>query len=253
MGSLYANDVVRAATAWLGYHEDDDAPNWTIFAKVLDEVGYFAPQQKQGQPWCAIFCDFCCLQAAVPEDRDNEAKKYDAQFFQYQPSRYNYSAGAREYSDYFKDAGAWYDEPKVGDMCFFYVNGTIGHVGIVVDTEDYITTIEGNAGDQVQKKWYSYSDIGGKIAGFGRPRYDGAINPDTADEDNDTAPDPSGDANEYEVSVGSYLAIRTGPSTDFLEVGQLFNGAKVSILEEDGNWARITGGLWVCKDYLYKP
>lgn len=193
MGSLYAKDVCKIANDWLGYEEGPN--NWNIFAEVLDDCGYFAPQEKQNVAWCAIFCDFCCLQAAIPEDRDNEEKKWDAQYFLYQPSRNNYSAGATEFASYFKNADAWYtSDPQVGDMCFFYTSsGGIGHVGIVVDTDEYITTIEGNAGDMVQKKWYSYDEIGGKIVGFGRPRYDGIENPseishEPADEDKPEPP-----------------------------------------------------------------
>ena len=175
MGSLYAKDVIKIANDWIGYEEGPN--NWNIFAKVLDDCGYFTPQEKQNIAWCAIFCDFCCLQAAIPEDRDNDAKKYDAQYFLYQPSYWNVSAGATEFADYFKNADAWYVEPQVGDMCFFYVGGDIGHVGIVEDIDDYITTIEGNAGNQVQRKWYSFGDE--SIAGFGRPRYDGYARPET--------------------------------------------------------------------------
>ena len=253
MGSIYAKDVVQAATAWLGYHEGSN--NWNIFAKYLDDVGYFKPQEKQNIPWCAIFCDFCVWQAAIPKDRDDEAKMYDAQWFQFQPSYWNVSAGAREYADYFKSAGAWYtNSPEIGDMCFFNVNGSIGHVGIVVDTDEYITTIEGNAGDQVQKKWYSYDDIGDKIAGFGRPRYDGYENPADVDHSpvEDSKPDKDDDnqLEVFKVSVNDFLAIRTGPSVDCEKVGELYNGAVVTVIDRDGNWAKITGGLWVCADYL---
>lgn len=250
MGSLYADDVLQIARNFLGYHEGSN--NWTIFSKVLDDCGYFSPQKKQNQPWCAIFCDFCCEQAAIPSDRPDKTKKYDAQYFLYQPSYKNYSAGAKEFADYFKAAGAWYtSKPQVGDMCFFYVNGSIGHVGIIEDTDEYITTIEGNAGDQVQRKWYSYSD--GKIAGYGRPRYDGLINPANNNHEPDVDPAPEPTDNKYKVSVNSYLTIRTGASTLSPSVGKLFDGAIVSVLEEKDGWGRISGNCWVCMDYLIKP
>ena len=169
MGSLYAKDVIRVARDNLGYHE---GPNdWNKFAKILDACGYFDPQKKQNVAWCAIFCDYCCLEASLPEDRDDDSKKYDAQYFLYQPSYNNYSASANLMASYFKNAGAFYDEPEVGDMIFFKYEDGIGHVGIVEDTDGCITTIEGNAADQVQRKWYDYGDE--RIAGFGRPRYDG--------------------------------------------------------------------------------
>lgn len=170
MGSLYAKDVIGVAKSYIGYHENGN--NWTVFAQVLDDCDYFDPQKKQNVAWCGIFCDFCCLEAAQPSDRDNESKKYDAQYFLYQPSYNNYSASAALFATYFKNAGAFYDEPEKGDMIFFKMSDSnIGHVGIVEDTNGCITTIEGNAGDQVQRKWYDYGDS--RIAGFGRPRYDG--------------------------------------------------------------------------------
>lgn len=174
MGSIYAKDVLKVAEDNIGYHESGN--NWTIFAQVLDDCGYYAPQTKQNVAWCATFCNYCMLKAAIPEDRDDDSKKYDAQNFMYQPSYNNYSASANLMANYFKDAGEFYDEPEVGDMIFFKMSdGTIGHVGIVEDTDGCITTIEGNAGDQVQRKWYDYGDY--RIAGFGRPSYDGYEQP----------------------------------------------------------------------------
>lgn len=261
MGSIYAKDVCKIADDWLGYHEGDN--NWNIFAKVLDDCGYFAPQKKQNVPWCAVFCNFCVLQAAIPDDRDNDEKKWDAYYFQFQPSYNNYSAGAPQYASYFKNAGEWYDEPQVGDMCFFDFGNGIAHVGIVVDTEDYITTIEGNAGDEVQKKWYSYDDIGGVIAGFGRPRYDGIEDPSKVDhkpkgddkDDNDGDDEPSAPLpyTKYTVSVGDYLNIRTEPEykeDDSNVIGKLYDGAIVYIFEIEDGWGKIGENLWVSMEYL---
>ena len=173
MGSLYAKDVIEHAKEWIGYHDGDN--NWTIFAKILDDCEYFKPQTKQNVAWCATFCDCMCLISALPADRDDEAKKYDAQYFLYQPSYNNYSASASAFAGYFKNAGAWYDKPKPGDMIFFRSGDNITHVGIVEEIGDCITTIEGNAGDQVQRKWYDFDDS--RIAGFGRPRYDQETEP----------------------------------------------------------------------------
>lgn len=254
MGSLYADDVCKKAEEWVGYHEGSN--NWTIFAKILDDCGYFYPQTKQNVPWCATFCDCMCLISATPKDRDDEEKKWDAYYFLYQSSP-NWSCGAEEFADYFKNADAFYtDEPQIGDMCFFYVNGEIGHVGIVVDTEDYITTIEGNAGDEVQKKWYSYDDIGDVIAGFGRPRYDGLYNPENishepTDEDKQEPPvKEDKKATEYRVCVGSFLNIRNGHSTDYEKIGELYDGAIVLVYEKIDGWARIGVNMWVAMDYL---
>lgn len=191
MGSIYKSQVIKRAEDWIGYHEDDDAPNWVIFTQILDECGYYAPQEKQGTQWCGHFCNAILLMSAEPSDRDDEAKKYDAQNYQFQPSYNNLSSSCRYYADYFRQAGEFYDSPEVGDIIFFGERGAETHQGIVVDTDTYITTVEGNAGDAVQKKYYSYGDIGGKISGFGRPSYD--------DEPETSEPDPK--KNKITVTV----------------------------------------------------
>ena len=64
------------------------------------------------------------------------------------------------------------------------------------------------------------------------------------------APEPTPAGNTYTVKVNTYLALRTGPGTGYDEVGQLFNGAKVTAVEEKNGWIRVTGDLWCSKTYL---
>ena len=169
MGSMYINDVIDSARANLGYTEGPN--NWTIFAQRLDACDYFAPQTKQNVPWCATFIDYIFLDAA-DNPGDDEAKKYDAQYFLYQPSYNNYSASANLMAQYFKNAGAWYSDPEEGDIIFFKNADGIYHVGIVESIEGRtINTIEGNTEDSVKRR--SYDCDAEKIAGYGRPRYDG--------------------------------------------------------------------------------
>lgn len=257
MGSLYGEDMIRAVKAYDGYHEGSN--NWTIFSKILDECDYYAPQKKQGQPWCATYINFSALQASIPEDRDNEAKKYDAQYFLFQPSYNNLSCSVKYMAQYFRDAGAWYEDPELADVVFFNQvdeNGNIidydVHVGLVTDLGKYITTEEGNAGDMVQEKYYDFSDIGVKIHGFGRPRYDGFKNPANVSH-KPVEEKPEEPATEFDVgtvSVNDFLAVREGPDVNKKKLGELYNGARVTIFEKDGNWARIGSGIWVCSDYL---
>ena len=82
----------------------------------------------------------------------------------------------------YKNKNAWYKSPKVGDQIFFKnASGGICHTGLVykVDTL-YVYTIEGNTssasgvvanGGAVAKK--KYAKTYGRIAGYGRPKYDG--------------------------------------------------------------------------------
>ena len=167
MGSLYAKDLIQIARDWIGYEEGDN--NWNIFADVLDKCGYFSPQTKQNIAWCTIFCDFCALQAATPQDRANIEKKWDAMYFLYQTTP-NYSARVKEFAQYFKDNGAFKtSDPKPGDMIIF---NNYSHVGIIEDVDNgIITTIEGNAGNMVQRKWYDVDNS--SITGYCSPRYDG--------------------------------------------------------------------------------
>ena len=170
MGSMYTKDVLDVARSYIGYTEQPN--NWTIFAERLDNCDYFAPQKKQNVAWCGTFIDDIFLESAIPSDRDDEAKKYDAQYFLYQPSYNNYSASASCFASYFKNAGAWYSDPEVGDIIFFKNADGIYHVGIVESIEGRtINTIEGNTSDSVQRR--SYDCEAEKIAGYGRPRYDG--------------------------------------------------------------------------------
>lgn len=90
---------------------------------------------------------------------------------------------------YFVNAGAWYTNPEVGDVVYFYSSskGRVGHVGIVerVDkSSKVIYTIEGNTssteyaenGGCVAQHAFEYNHIGGtnRINGFGRPDFAGA-------------------------------------------------------------------------------
>lgn len=190
MGSIYIDRTIKIARDWLGYTEGEN--NWTIFNQVLDECGYYTPQEKQGQPWCASFVNFCLLQAAVPEDRDNEAKKYDAQNYQYQPSRNNLSAGCVYYAGYFRDAGQWYpaSEARAGDVIFFGKRGEESHVGLVTEVKDgRIYTIEGNKSDSVAEGDYSVNYS--RISGVGRPSYDGYSEGQHEDPQQDPEPEPT--------------------------------------------------------------
>lgn len=192
MGCLYAKDVINTAINEIGYHESGE--NWTKYAEQLDDCNYFEPQKKQNVAWCAIFCDWCCMVSAIPEDRDDDSKKYDAQYFLYQPSYYNYSASASLFASYFSTAGAWHREPEKGDIVFFKDNtGAIVHCGIVEDIDGCLTTIEGNAGDQVQRKWYDFDSP--RIAGYGRPRYDGYGSSD------DNEPKPAPEVKEVNITI----------------------------------------------------
>ena len=63
-------------------------------------------------------------------------------------------------------------------------------------------------------------------------------------------PTPTPEPKKYTVKVGDFLALRTGPSTDYKEKGRLWNGAVVTAVEEKDGWVKISGELWCSKTYL---
>ena len=119
--------------------------------------------------WCDCFVDWCFYKAY----KTANAKKLLCGDFN------DYTVISAQL---YKNKNAWYKSPKVGDQIFFKnASGGICHTGLVykVDTL-YVYTIEGNTssasgvvanGGAVAKK--KYAKTYGRIAGYGRPKYDG--------------------------------------------------------------------------------
>lgn len=85
------------------------------------------------------------------------------------------SALCKTSAAYYKNNGAYYNYPEVGDQIFFYYGGDINHTGIVEsvvgsgESWTSLTTIEGNSNDQVCRNTYQKGNS--IIAGFGRPKW----------------------------------------------------------------------------------
>ena len=62
-------------------------------------------------------------------------------------------------------------------------------------------------------------------------------------------PTPSTEKTMY-VIVNSRLNVRLGPGTNYEIIGSLPRETKVTVYEEQSNWARIGINRWVCSDYL---
>lgn len=179
MGSVRKSDFIRIAKSYIGYKESGE--NITIFSEEMDKINYFVRcGSSQGKPWCATFTNYCFVKSSDQckggvGGELTQAAKWDSINFQFQNSYCNKSRTTGYYADYFMAGDNWSGDPQIGDIVFINVNGSIGHVGIVTDVGKYITTVEGNAGDMVQERYYDFSDIdyyNGKIAGFGRPYFD---------------------------------------------------------------------------------
>lgn len=52
------------------------------------------------------------------------------------------------------------------------------------------------------------------------------------------------------VKVNSSLNVRSGAGINYSYIRSLYNGNKVVVYEEVGNWSRIGENEWVCSDYL---
>ena len=150
------NKLVNWALAQVGYTEGADnynkyAPKWTAAG------GWNA----QNQPWCDVFVDVGFIECF---GIDLASK------LTYQPKG-GFSALCSASANYYKNNGAWFSTPAVGDQVFFYHSGGINHTGIVVGvTGGMVTVVEGNASDAVRKNTYTVTSS--YVNGFGRPNWE---------------------------------------------------------------------------------
>ena len=106
-----------------------------------------------GAAWCAMFVSWCADQAGI---LNTIVPRYA-----YCPTGVSLYKEKNRYklnsSDY---------NPKAGDVIMFQTNGTIDHTGIVIDnSNNIITTIEGNASDTVSQRTYNKDSA--RIHGYG--------------------------------------------------------------------------------------
>ena len=171
-----ASKLIEIATAEIGYHEkasnsnldsktaNSGNKNFTKYGRDLFNAGFFNGN-KNGFDWCAQFVTWCAWKL-TDEDR-NKAESILC-------VAGTLSAGCGFAMNYYKQAGRFDHNPKVGDQIFFkYSNddSTADHTGIVVRvTDSLVETIEGNSGSEVKRKAYQRTDK--TIIGYGHPRYD---------------------------------------------------------------------------------
>lgn len=164
--------VIELAYSQLGYHEkasngdldnfsgNSGSANWTKYARDLDKLGGFYNGPKNGFAWCDVFVDWCFVTAYG---------RQAAQFLLCQPDN-SAGAGCQYSAEYFNAKGQFRKSgPQTGDQIFFgSAWNNVWHTGLVVAVSDsYVTTIEGNSSDKVQKCTYQINDP--NIWGYGRP------------------------------------------------------------------------------------
>lgn len=148
--------------------EGAGSENYTKYGRDMNAL--YPKVMDFAAPWCDCFVDWCFYKAYG----EKEAKALlGGNFDDYT----KYSA------KYYEKKGIWHtSNPKVGDQIFFKNNaGGIYHTGLVYKVDKgYVYTIEGNTnsalgvvanGGCVRCKSYSLSY--NRIAGYGRPKYDG--------------------------------------------------------------------------------
>lgn len=190
--------LVTWANAQVGKREG--ANNWNEYAKD-SRLQQLYGWNAQNQPWCDLFTDegfITCFglqkAAAMTYQRIGAG-----------------SAACRFSAQFFKNHGAWYRLPELGDVIFFYVGGEINHQGIVVGVKDgSVTTVEGNASDMVSRRTYVLTSP--QIAGYGRPRWEVL--------DNVEPDDPAAPQQEPEIPSFSYY-----PYVYSVRVNLLINGS----------------------------
>lgn len=267
MASLYAKPCVDLAKDCEGYKSDG---LWNMYAERLDECDFFTGcGKKNGQvDYCGIaFCYWLFMNVITDSGEvTDDDRKYMTHYAMYQSDDCCTSAGCTQQSDAYKKAGAWYTNPQDlerGDQIFFQKsNGQIYHTGMCTGwDEDGAYVTEANVeGRQTLTRFYPYSEFGGKIAGFGKPRYDGwEIEKDDEKDDSDPEPTPAptpspepSDEEHYEVCVSSWLNVRSGAGMNYPVIWKLDDGDTVTIYEEKDGWGRIDDYGWVSMDYLKK-
>lgn len=260
MAEIYRDEVIKTALDQVGYSSSSSKSS--KYSKVLDKVSFYNYAKDGASDWCAILNDFEVYENTSPQTAS------DARAIVYEPDRDNCGAGCKWKVDYYRSHNAYYPHKskgcpaEIGDEIFFFDKKYISsanpygvyHTGRVVDWNSQgLYTVEGNTNGRgdVSKRFYYYGDS--KIHGFGRPRWTANTRPQpNPAPEPETTPEPEPVEEKYRVSVKSTLAIRKGPSTSYGKVGELYNGAVVSIIMKNGSWGKITGDSWVCMNYLVK-
>lgn len=173
-----AKQLVEIAEAEIGYHEkasnanldsktaNSGNKNFTKYGRDLYSAGFFNGN-KNGFDWCAQFPTWCVWKLTGKDKKKTEYILCVGG---------DLSAGCGFALKYYKAAGRFDKNPKVGDQIFFKYHPedtsyTADHTGIVVRvTDSLIETIEGNSGNEVKRKAYRRNDH--TIIGYGHPRYD---------------------------------------------------------------------------------
>ena len=230
--------------------------NYNKYARDLDKTSLYNGK-KNGYAWCSIFVDWCF----------NEAFGFENMLKLTCQSTGSYGASCTSSAGYFKKLGRFHTaNPMPGDKIFFTNDRgrTYYHTGIVESIANgNIYTIEGNTssapgvvanGGAVERKCYklTYNLIGG----YGRPDY--SIIKEEVEEVQAKPVEVKPTTRTGTVTAQAGLNARSGPGTNYKQVGAFTNGAKLTIHETKNGWHRVTGNagwgdmtdVWVSATYV---
>ena len=254
MASLWRKPVAETMTedGNSGYQSDG---LWNKYAERLDACDFFTGCGKKNGAvdFCAIAYCYWLFVNIVCDDHepDDDERKWATHWFMYQSDSCCTSAGCEQQAQVYKNNGAWYTDPKdlvVGDQIFFQKwSDDAGryvyyHTGGCCDWDDsYVYVTEANtSGGKTQIRKYKYSDFGGKIGGFGHPRFDG-YEPESAAEPTPTPepvpeptpgpePKPEPTVEKYKVTTnGGILRLRSAPNTNSMYLIGIPNGTELDV------------------------
>ena len=193
----------------VGYAEG--ANNWNKYAPAWAAAGGW---NAQNQPWCDIFVD-CGFIECFGIDL--------ASRLTYQPKG-GFSALCSASAQYYKDNGAYFNSPEIGDQVFFNVSGGINHTGIVVAVSGgVVTTVEGNSSDMVRRNAYGIGSA--YINGYGRPNW-GVFEGGTPDEPIEDPPEEK----PIEKPTVDLPTLKQGDESEVVRAAQfLLNGRGCSV------------------------
>ena len=231
----YASKVIEIALAEVGYLEKKSnsqldhktanagSNNYTKYGRDMHNL--YPSVMDFPAAWCDAFVDWCFQKAyGVSNAKGLVGGKFD----DYTPNS----------AQLYKNKGAWYKTPKIGDQIFFTNGSRICHTGLVYKVDSAkVYTVEGNTsgasgvianGGGVCKKSYALNYS--KIAGYGRPKYD--AEPNTIELKNET--------------VASNENVKKGQKWLNDNYGHTLISYRGDKLEEDGDYGTKTRAACVC-------
>ena len=190
----------------IGYAEG--ANNWNKYAEKWTPAGGW---NAQNQPWCDVFVDVGFIECFGLDLASRLTYQRKGAF----------SALCSASAQYYKDNGAYYSSPEVGDQIFFNVSGGINHTGIVVAVSGgVVTTVDGNSSDMVRRNAYGIGSA--YINGYGRPNW-GVFEGGTPDE-------PIEDKPIEEKPTVDLTTLKQGDESELVRAAQfLLNGRGCSV------------------------